>query len=91
MVEMHALVYDIALLWLAGLLAASVGLVARRASSAERILALDTLVLVLIGLLAMFAVDRREGYYLDAALVLALVSFVATLAATRYYDEGRPS
>ena len=88
---MHAIVFNLALLWLAGLLLASVGLVARRGTLAERILALDTLVLVLIGLLAVFAVDRREGYYIDAALVLALVAFVATLAAARYYDEGRPS
>jgi multicomponent Na+:H+ antiporter subunit F len=47
-------------------------------------------VLVLIGLLAVFAADRGQSYYLDAALVLALVSFVATLALARFYDEGRP-
>lgn len=88
---MHEIVFDVAVIWLAGLLAASVGLAARRATAAERILALDTLVLVLIGLLAMFAVDRGESYYLDAGLMLALVAFVATLAAARYYDEGRPS
>lgn len=88
---MHELVYDLAVGWLAILLAASVGLVARRGSPAERILALDTLVLVLIGLLAVFALDRNESYYLDGGLVLALVAFVATLAAARYYDEGRPS
>lgn len=88
---MQALLFDLAVIWLAGLLAASVALVARRGSPAERILALDTLVLVLIGLLAMFAVDSTESYYLDAGLMLALVAFVATLAAARYYDEGRPS
>ncbi len=88
---MHPLVLDIAVLWLAGLLAASVGLVARRSTSAERILALDTLVLVFIGLLAVFALDREESYYLDAALALALVAFVATLAAARLYDEDQSS
>ena len=88
---MHALVLDLAVLWIAGLLGASVALVARRSSPAERILSLDTLVLVLVGLLAVFAADRRETYYLDAALVLALVAFAATLAAARYYDESRPS
>lgn len=88
---MHELAVDLAVLWLAGLLIASVALTARRGTPAERILALDTLVYVLIGLLAVFAVDRHESYYLDAGLVLALVAFVATLAAARYYDEGRPS
>ncbi len=88
---MHALVLDLAVLWIGGLLGASVALVARRSSPAERILSLDTLVLVLVGLLAVFAADRRETYYLDAALVLALVAFAATLAAARYYDESHPS
>lgn len=88
---MHALVLDLAVLWIAGLLGASIALVARRSSPAERILSLDTLVLVLVGLLAVFAADRRETYYLDAALVLALVAFAATLAAARYYDESHPS
>lgn len=86
----HQLVLDLAVVWLALLLAGAVGLIVRRCPTGERILALDTLVLVLIGLLAVFAADRGQSYYLDAALVLALVSFVATLALARFYDEGRP-
>jgi multicomponent Na+:H+ antiporter subunit F len=89
-VIVHPFVFDLAVLWLAALLGVSVALVVRRGSVAERIVSLDTLVVVLVGLLAVFALERGESYYLDAALVLALVAFVATLAAARSYDEDRP-
>ena len=87
---MHPLVLDIAVGWLALLLAACVFLLGRQDSLPPRIVALDTLVLVLVALLAVFASDRGETYYLDVALMLALLGFVATVAAARYHDEGRP-
>lgn len=56
----------------------------------ERILALDLLTLVLIGLLALAAGEDQRSYALDAGLALALLSFVATLAACRYYEDREP-
>ena len=79
-----------ATVWLAGLLGIVVVRLAAAATTAERILAIDLLTLILIGLLALTA--RRDGrpYVLDTALALALLSFVATLAACRYYEDRRP-
>lgn len=71
------------------LLVAGVVSVIRTPSTASRIVALDMVVLVIIALLALFSSYRGVSYYLDAALILALLSFVATLAASRYYGEGR--
>jgi multisubunit Na+/H+ antiporter MnhF subunit len=34
--------------------------------------------------------EDRTHYPLDAALALALLSFVATLAAARYHEDRRP-
>jgi multicomponent Na+:H+ antiporter subunit F len=45
---------------------------------------------IVIGLLALLSYLRDRSYYLDASLALALLSFVATLAAARYYGEGGP-
>jgi multicomponent Na+:H+ antiporter subunit F len=59
-------------------------------TAAQRILALDLLTLVLIGLLALAAGEDQRSYALDAALALALLGFVATLAACRYYEDRRP-
>jgi multisubunit Na+/H+ antiporter MnhF subunit len=65
-------------------------LVFRARSPASRILALDTLVLMLVGLLALWSDAEGVSYFLDAALVLAVLGFAATLAAARYYGDGDP-
>ena len=53
----------------------------------DRILGLDTLVMVAIGYIAVICV--RTGYYLyiDVALALALVGFLATVAFARFVHE----
>lgn len=61
----------------------------RGPSIAARILAIDTAALLVIALLVLFTYWQRVPYYLDAALVLALLGFVGTLAAARFHGEGR--
>ena len=80
---------DITLVWLVVLLGACAVRVVGARSSVSRILALDTLALVLIGLLVLFSASRDVAYFLDAALILAILGFVATLAAARYHGRGR--
>jgi multisubunit Na+/H+ antiporter MnhF subunit len=86
---MHETVFYVAMVWMAGLLCVTVLYMVRAHSPTVRILALDTVTIMFIGLLVLYADWRRVPYYLDAALVLALVSFLATLAAARYHSEGR--
>ena len=76
--------------WLAVLLAVSIVAIGRARTTPERLVALDTAVLVLIGLLGLVAAESRRPYALDAAMVLALLSFVATLAGARYLGDRRP-
>jgi multicomponent Na+:H+ antiporter subunit F len=59
------------------------------ASTTARILAIDTAALEVIALLALFSYWQGVSYYLDAALVLALLAFVGTLGAARFHGEGR--
>jgi multicomponent Na+:H+ antiporter subunit F len=86
----QSVVFYIGIAWLAILLGISAIVVVRAASVAGRILALDLLILVLIGLLALVAGEEQRSYALDAALALALLSFVATLAAARYHEDREP-
>ena len=86
---MHAIVYYAATLWLALLIGVDVVLTLRAPKISLRILALDVVTTLLVGLLALFAGGRNSANYLDAALVLALLAFVGTLAAARYDAEGR--
>jgi multicomponent Na+:H+ antiporter subunit F len=80
----------VAIAWTTLLLAGG-GLVLLRAGDAlQRVLALDLIVAIFIALLALLAYASDTSYYLDAALALALLSFVATLAAARHYERGAP-
>ena len=71
------------------LLAASLIKVITARSPASRILALDMLILIIVALLVLYADARGVPHLMDAALALALISFLATLAAARYYGKGR--
>lgn len=86
---MHQIVFYLAFVWMTVLLVTSAAAVIRLRSTAGRILALDTLTLILVALLVLYAAANRSSYYMDAALVLSLVGFVATLVLARYYGERR--
>ena len=86
----HDQVFFVGIAWLTVLLGVSVVSIARARTTAERLVALDTAVLMLIGLLGLVAAETRRPYALDAALVLALLSFMSTVAASRYLGDRRP-
>ena len=85
----HETVFLVAAVWLTVLVIACAVLVLLARSAGSRILALDTLVLLLIGLLVLWSDSEGVSYFLDAALVLAVLGFAATLAAARFHGEGR--
>jgi multicomponent Na+:H+ antiporter subunit F len=86
----HEAVFYAGIGWLTVLLGVCVLHVARAPTPTQRLLGLDLLVLVLIGLLALAAGEDGRSYALDAALALALLSFVATVAAAKYLGDRRP-
>lgn len=86
---MHDIVYYGAMVWMTGLLCVCVGVVIRTNSAVVRILAFDALTLVLIALLILYSTTTESSYYLDAALMLALISFVSAIVAARYYSERK--
>lgn len=86
---MHEIVFQIATLWLALLILPCGVLVLRAGSTASRILALDTLILVLIGILVLLSDAEEVPFFLDAALLLALLGFIGSLAGARFYSRGR--
>ncbi len=86
---MHEIVFYLAFAWMTVLLVTSAAAVIRLRSTASRILALDTITLILVALLVLYAGANRSPYYMDSALVLSLLGFVATLALARYHGERR--
>lgn len=86
---MHEMVFYAAAVWMTGLLVVGLAAVVRTRSTTGRILALDTMTLVLVALLVLYAAANRSPYYLDAALVLSILAFVATVALARYFGERK--
>lgn len=86
---MHTVLLYIAIGWTALLFAVSVPLAVRAKSTTTRIMVLDTLSLLLIALMALFSRLTQSPYYLEAALLLALVAFIATLGAVEYDSQGK--
>jgi multicomponent Na+:H+ antiporter subunit F len=86
---MHEAVFYAAAAWMTVLLGVSVVFVVRARSAMVRILGLDVLTLLLVAFLILYSDANRTSYYLDAALALALLSFISTLASARYHSERR--
>lgn len=57
---------------------------ARGSSACDRILALDLLTILTIGFLVVVAIQSRVYSYLDVAIALGLVGFLATVAFARF-------
>jgi multicomponent Na+:H+ antiporter subunit F len=76
--------------WATLLLVAGGWLLLRAPDTLHRVLALDVLVVIVIAVLTALSYVHDVSYYIDAALALALLSFVATLVAARYVTRGGP-
>lgn len=86
---MHLAVVIGATIWMTILMAAVVVFATKARSNAVRILAIDALTLILVALLVLYSVASQQAYFMDAALALALVSFIGTVAAARRLASGR--
>jgi multicomponent K+:H+ antiporter subunit F len=61
---------------------------ARGPTSGDRILAVDTLTINVIALIVVFGVAEATQTYFEAALLLAMVAFVATVAYCKFLLRG---
>ncbi|PEN14837.1 hypothetical protein CRI94_00635 [Longibacter salinarum] len=59
-------------------------------SLSDRIVALDMLSFIAVGLIAIYTVATKSAVMLDAAMVLALIAFLGTVAFARFVERIRP-
>lgn len=57
-------------------------------SPADRTVALDTLTVISISLIALVALEAGRGIYLDVAMVYGILSFIGVVAVARYLEGG---
>ena len=56
--------------------------------TADRILALDTMVINVIALFILYGILRGTAIYYEASMLVAMVGFVSTVAYSRYALRG---
>lgn len=59
----------------------------RGPSLPDRVVAFDLLATVGVGISAAYAMAHNQPVFLDVAVVIALISFVGTVAFARYIEE----
>jgi len=55
----------------------------------DRVVALDLIGLIVVGIIAAYDILTKQPILLDAATVVALVSFLGTVAFARYVERRR--
>lgn len=53
----------------------------------DRVVALDMMTVLIVAFCGLFAISSRQTAFLDVAIVLALVGFLATIALARYAER----
>jgi multicomponent Na+:H+ antiporter subunit F len=63
----------------------------RGPSLPDRVVALDLIAAIVVGIFAVYAIVMDQPVFIDAAIVLALIIFLGTVAFARYTERrGRP-
>jgi multicomponent Na+:H+ antiporter subunit F len=76
-------------LFLIGSLVAAIWRLIAGPSLADRVVALDLLTMLLVAFLVVFAMASEIRAYIYAAIALALIGFLATVAFARYIERTK--
>ena len=60
----------------------------RGPSLPDRVVALDLIAMVIAGFIVAYMVYVNEPVYLDAVVIMALITFFGTVAFARYLEKG---
>jgi multicomponent Na+:H+ antiporter subunit F len=61
---------------------------ARGPSLPDRVVALDLIAVITVGVIATYAIDVKQQVFIDAALIVALISFLGTVAFAQYIERS---
>jgi multicomponent Na+:H+ antiporter subunit F len=56
----------------------------------DRVISIDLIGILIVCMLVVMAGDTGQQAFLDVAMVIALISFVGTVAYARYLERQRP-
>lgn len=59
----------------------------RGPSLPDRVVALDLIAVINVGIIAVYAIDTDQSVLLDAAIVVGLITFLGTVAFAQYMER----
>jgi multicomponent Na+:H+ antiporter subunit F len=62
--------------------------VIRGPTTPDRVVGLDTIGTNVVAIAVLYAIQADSGFFVDVALVLAIIGFISTIAVARYVTEG---
>ena len=83
-------VTNIALITLCMALLIAVARLVKGPTLPDRVVAMDLVGVLVVGLIVVLAASTRVTATLDAAIVIALIGFVGTIAYATYVERGHP-
>ncbi|PSQ15976.1 pH regulation protein F [Halobacteriales archaeon QS_8_69_26] len=54
----------------------------------DRVVGLDVIATNVVAIAVLYAIATTHGFFVDVALVLAIIGFLSTIAVARYVTEG---
>mgnify|MGYP002734344066 FL=1 len=57
-------------------------------NASDRVIALDTIGVCLISLVGLFSILVKTSFYLEIILLLAILSFIGTVAFSKFIEKG---
>ena len=83
-------VTNVALITLGVALLIAVARLVKGPTLPDRVVAMDLVGVLVVGLIVVLAASTRVTATLDAAIVIALIGFVGTIAYATYVERGHP-
>lgn len=65
----------------------SMARVVKGPSTADRVVAMDLISMLVIGFISVYCIEVNQEVYLNATIILALVSFLSVIAIARYVER----
>jgi multicomponent Na+:H+ antiporter subunit F len=87
---MFEMITQLALVTLGGALLLAVVRLVKGPTLPDRIVAMDLVGVLVVGLIVVLAASTEVRATLDAAIVIALIGFVGTVAYATYVQRGHP-
>ncbi|MCL7411875.1 MAG: cation:proton antiporter [Methanosarcinaceae archaeon] len=85
---MNSLLLDLSLLFMMVAIIPCVYRVIKGPTIPDRVIAVDAMTTVIVVMLGVYSYVQESVFFMDVALVLAIISFVGTVTISKYLDEG---